>query len=133
MKKESTLYALLALYCATSFIHFAHNAQFLKDYPNMPAWLTPLQVYAVWLGEAMVGLVGVALARTRLRLLGVFLIGVYATLGFDGLGHYWLAPMSAHTVAMNLTIWAEVLAAAALLWAVVITLARHVRTASAPA
>ena len=42
--------ALLALYCAASFVHFWHNAEFLMESPNLPGWLTRVQVYAVRLG-----------------------------------------------------------------------------------
>jgi hypothetical protein len=41
-------------------------------------------------------------------------VAVYAALGLDSLGHYVLAPMSAHTVAMNSTILLDVTAAALL-------------------
>jgi hypothetical protein len=42
-------------------------------------------------------------------------VGIYGVLGLDGLGHYGLAPPSAHTSTMNLTIGLEVAAALALL------------------
>jgi hypothetical protein len=41
------------------------------------------------------------------RKLGLLVLAVYAVFGFDGLAHYSLAPMSGHTVTMNLTIWLE--------------------------
>ena len=109
------LLALMALYCATSLAHFVHNARFLADYPNMPAWLSPLQVMGAWLAVAAVGALGWLVTRSRWPLPGLLLIGAWAGLGFDGLAHYSLAPMSAHSLAMNLTIWSEVLAAALLL------------------
>ena len=109
------LLSLMALYCATSLVHFVHNAQFLADYPNMPAWLSPLQVMGTWLAITAVGVLGWAVTRTRWPLPGLLLIGAWAGLGFDGLAHYSLAPMAAHSLAMNLTIWSEVVAAARLL------------------
>lgn len=116
---------LLVLYCAASLAHFAHNAEFLGEYPNMPAWLSPFRVYAAWLGVTAVGLLGLWAARTRLQALGVALIAAYAALGFDGLAHYSLAPMSAHTFAMNFTIWFEVVTAAGLLVATSLFLLRR--------
>jgi hypothetical protein len=56
-----------------------------------------------------------ALLLRGFRAAGLALIALYALLGFDGLLHYLLAPLAAHSVAMNLTIWIEVAAAAALL------------------
>ena len=109
------LLVLLTLYCAASLAHFAHNAEFLDEYPNMPVWLSSLKVYAAWFGVTAVGLLGLLVAGTRMRGLGVLLIAVYAALGFDGLAHYSLAPRSAHTFAMNFTIWFEVATAAVLL------------------
>ena len=109
------LIVLMALYCATSLAHFVHNAQFLADYPNMPAWLSPLQVMGAWLAVTAVGVLGWLVTRTRWPLPGLLLIAAYAGLGFDGLAHYTLAPMSAHSLTMNLTIWSEVVAAALLL------------------
>ena len=101
-----TLLALVLVHAAASLVHFVHNATFLADYPNMPVWITPGGIYAVWLAEAAVGAAGVWLFL-RGRMIGLALIAIYAVLGFAGLDHYMLAPISAHTVAMNSTIWLE--------------------------
>ena len=101
-----TLLALVLVHAAASLVHFVHNATFLADYPNMPIWITPGGIYAVWLAEAAVGAAGVWLFL-RGRMIGLALIAIYAVLGFAGLDHYMLAPISAHTVAMNATIWLE--------------------------
>ena len=118
--------ALLTLYLCASLLHFAHNAEYLADYPNLPAWLTRLDVYLVWLGSAAVGIGGYALYRGGWRLAGLFLLGAYAAFGFDGLLHYARAPLAANSAAMNFTIWFEVLAAALLLLAVTMTVAHRV-------
>lgn len=110
------------IYCLASLVHFAHNAEFVSDYPNLPAWLTRSKVYLAWLAVTAVGAAGIVLLKLRFRLPGLVLIGVYAALGFAGLDHYWVAPVSAHSIAMNATIWFEVAAAAALLVAVVVLL-----------
>jgi hypothetical protein len=109
---------LLLLYLAASLLHFTHNAEYLADYPNLPAWLGRSDIYVVWAAEAAVGIGGYALYRMGQRLAGLLLIGLYAALGFDGLLHYTRAPAAAHTAAMNFTIWFEVVAAAILLVAV---------------
>ena len=101
-----SLLALVLVHAAASLLHFVHNATFLADYPNMPVWITPGGVYAVWLAEAAVGAAGVWLFL-RGRMIGLGLIAIFAVLGFGGLDHYVLAPISAHTVAMNATIWLE--------------------------
>ena len=101
-----TLLALVMTHAAASLLHFVHNATFLADYPNMPIWITPGGIYAVWLAEAAVGAAGVWLFL-RGRMIGLALIAIYAALGFAGLDHYMLAPISAHTLAMNATIWLE--------------------------
>ena len=103
---------LLLLYCVASLVHFAHNAEFLADYPNLPAWLTRVQVYAVWLGITALGVLGYCLRR---RFIGLVILAVYAAIGFDGLLHYTRAPFDSHTGTMNLTIWSEVMAAALVL------------------
>lgn len=113
---------LLLLYLAASLLHFTHNAEYLRDYPNLPDSLTRTSVYLAWCGQTLVGILGYLLYRWRRRLIGLALLGVYAALGFDGLLHYTQAPMEAHTTAMNFTIWFEVVAAALLL-AGVLTLA----------
>ena len=115
---------LLLLYLAASLLHFAHNAEYLPDYPNLPAWLDRADVYLVWLGLAAVGLGGYALYRGGWRLAGLILLGVYAVFGFDGLLHYTRAPSAAHTTAMNFTIWFEVAAAGLLLCAVVASMVK---------
>ena len=109
------LVLLLLGYGAASLLHFVHNAEFLAEYPNMPTWLTRAQVYGVWLGITAIGLAGCLLMRFGHRFAGLGVIAVYAAFGFDALAHYARAPLSAHTMAMNATIWLEVLAATLLL------------------
>jgi branched-chain amino acid transport system permease protein len=70
------LLVLLALYCTASLIHFVHNAEFVADYPNLPAWLTRSKVYLAWLAVTSVGVVGLVLVRLRLRVVGLFVIWV---------------------------------------------------------
>ena len=89
---------LFVAYAAASLLHYAHNAEFLSDYPNMPAWLSRTKVYSTWLALSA--------------------LGAYAAAGFDSLGHFALAPAAAHTAAMNATIWLEAGTAALLLAAV---------------
>ena len=121
-----SLVTLVLVHAAASLVHFAHNATFLADYPNMPAWLSPAGVYAVWLAQAAIAAAGVVLLL-RGRRIGLALIATYAVLGFAGLDHYVLAPMSAHTMAMNATIWLE-FASGLLLLAFVIGRIRSLRT-----
>ena len=109
---------LILIYCAASLLHFVHNAAYLRDYPNMPASLSSARISAAWCGITAVGVVGYWLRRVGYRVWGLVVIALYATLGFGGLAHYALAPASAHSLAMNLTIGLEALAAAALLIAV---------------
>ena len=109
------LLVLVLSHGVASLVHFVHNATFLADYPNMPAWITPGGVYAVWLGEAAIGAAGVILFLRGGTMIGRALIAIYAVLGFGGLDHYTLASISAHTLAMNATIWLETATAVLLL------------------
>jgi|RhiMetdeSRZDD1v2_1073273.scaffolds.fasta_scaffold20517_5 hypothetical protein len=109
-----SLFALVLIHAAASLVHFVHNATFLADYPNMPGWISPGVVYGVWLAQAAVGAAGVLLLL-RGRMIGLALIATYAVFGFGGLDHYTLASMSAHTFAMNATIWLEFATGALLL------------------
>jgi len=123
--ERAWLGGLLLLYLAASLLHFVHNAEYLADYPNLPAWLDRADVYLAWLGLAAIGAAGWALYLIGWRLAGLLLIGVYAGFGFDGLLHYTRAPFAAHTQAMNFTIWFEVAAAALLLLGVATLVARR--------
>lgn len=107
--------ALTAAYFFTSLGHFSHNAEFICEYPNLPAWLTRAQVYAVWAAITSVGVLGFFLIRKQYLAVGLMLVAIYAALGFDGLGHYAIAPLELHTLAANVTILSEVAAAALLL------------------
>jgi hypothetical protein len=109
---------LLLFYCAASFVHFAHNAEFLADYPNLPRWISRAGVYITWFAIFLIGLVGYLLFRSNRAVAGLALLALYTGQGFDGLLHYGYAPMASHTVGMNLTIWTEVVAAALALSAV---------------
>jgi hypothetical protein len=111
---------LIAAYFLTSLGHFAHNAEYLCEYPNLPAWLTRAKVYAAWLAITAVGLAGIILMKNKRVAAGLLLVAAYAVLGFDGLGHYAVAPMAHHTLGANITILSEVSAAALLLAATVL-------------
>ena len=119
------LLILLLVYSAASLFHYVHNAAFLNEYPNLPAWLSPVRVYVAWLGVTAVGLVGYVLVRGGYRFAGLVLIAVYGALGLDGLGHYGLAPLSEHTFTMNLTIWLEAVTALLVLIAVARSMVRR--------
>lgn len=108
------LAAVLAVALAT-LIHHVHNAEFLNEYPNMPAWLSPLAVYAAWTAATVVGISGYFAVRRGYARIGITLLALYACYALDGLGHYALAPLSAHTFAMNATIWIEAIAGGLLL------------------
>ena len=123
--ERNRLAVLLVVYLAASLLHFAHNAEFLSDYPNLPAWITRPGVYLAWAGMAFIGMGGLVLYRRGWQVRGLLLIGLYAAFGFDGLLHYSRAPFGAHTFAMNFTIWFEVAAAAGLLVAVAFALVKR--------
>ncbi|MEO8308679.1 MAG: hypothetical protein ABI616_11645 [Pseudomonadota bacterium] len=123
--KTWTLELLLGLYLGASLLHFSHNAEYVHTYPNLPAWVTRSSVYATWLGITAVGLLGYILYQHRQSWMGLLLLCLYAAVGLDGLLHYTLAPMAAHTHGMNVTIWFEVVVASALLSYLVFTARRH--------
>ncbi len=112
------LLALVLAYAAASLAHHVHNAAYLADYPNMPAWLTPAGVFAAWAGVTAVGVAGWLLVRRGYRIAGIGALALYAALGLYGLAHYGVAPPSAHTAGMNLTIWLEVATATLVLIAI---------------
>lgn len=115
MKSRHVSLPLLCLYTLASFLHFAHNGAMLDTYPNMPAWITSTGVYATWLCIAATGLTGYVLTRTGFESTGLIILALYALSGLDGLAHYALAPVTAHSFAMNFTIWFEVVTASLLL------------------
>ena len=110
-----TLRWLFALYAAATLLHFAHNAEYLTQYPNLPPSWSRAEVYVAWGGLMALGLLGFALYRSGARNLGLTLLGLYASLGYGGLLHYTRAPMTHHSSMMNVTIWAEAVAATLLL------------------
>ena len=126
---QKTLLILLLVYWAASLIHFIHNAELLPDYPNLPESWTRAGVYFVWIGMTLVGILGWFLLYRGYRTIGLLVLALYASLGLDSLGHYVVAPVSEHTVPMNVTILLEVGAAACVLVEVVRQLARQFRRA----
>ena len=124
-RRQLTLLVLALIYGAASFVHHAHNAQFLQQYPNMPAWVSAAGVYGAWFGTAALGVLGYMLLRGGNERGGILTLAIYGGFGFYGLAHYWIAPMWAHTLAMNLTIWCEVATAAMLLIGLGVVTARQ--------
>jgi hypothetical protein len=114
-RRNGALLLSVLLYCAASLLHFVHNGLYLRDYPNLPTSLTASDVYLAWLGVTAVGAAGYGLYLRGLRIAGLCVLAVYAVLGFAGLDHYMVAPVAAHSIAMNATIVFEVLAAIVLL------------------
>src|SRR3954468_6708699 len=112
---DALLLPLMLIYGAASLLHFLHNAVYLRDYPNLPLWLTAGGVMGAWIVEAGTGLVGYLLYTRVTRAGGFIAIAVYAAFGLAALDHYTVAPVSAHTVAMNLTILLEAATALGLL------------------
>ena len=104
------LWALLAVYFVASLAQFAHNAEFIAFYPNMPAWITRETVYLAWLAVCSLGVAGLIMCRLGWPAIGALLLAAYGAMGLDGLLHYTLALCSEHTLAPNLTIWFEVIA-----------------------
>lgn len=96
---------VLAVYCGASLIHFTHDATFIADYPNLPAWIA----------ITLIGVLGLIIFFGGFQKTGVLILAIYAAIGFDGLEHYTRAPIAAHTLAMNATIGFEVPAATVLL------------------
>ena len=113
--RTQPLLALLLVYGAASLVHFIHNAEFIAEYPGLPATWTRAGVYGAWLAMTAVGILGWILVSRRFERAGLLLLAVYAILGLDSLGHYVLASLSAHSMAMNATILLEVTAAALVL------------------
>ena len=103
----ASVWWLMAVYTLASLAHFAHNAEYIAFYPNMPTWITRATVYQAWLAVAGVGITGAALVLVGWPVAGAIFIAAYGGLGLDGLTHYTLALCSAHTLTANLTIWAE--------------------------
>lgn len=118
MNRAHGLLPLILIYGAASLVHFLHNAMYLGSYPNMPVWLTPFGVLASWLAVAGTAAIGCWLLGKGWTAVGLVAIALYAILGFAGLDHYAIAPVSAHSWAMNATIAIEVVTAACLLIAV---------------
>jgi len=122
--RSNLLLAFLVAYMVGSFIHHFHNAQFIDQYPNMPKGFPPAMAYVVWGAVTLVGLAGYYATRLGHELLGLLVLGVYAAYGLMVLGHYKLAPMSAHTIGANVTIGLELVTAILLLGAVAVRLVK---------
>lgn len=107
-------WALLTLYFIASLTHFAHNAEFIAIYPNLPVWMTRESVYRACLVVCVPGVLGLGLRSLGWMRSGALLLAVYGALGLAGLLHYTLALCGEHTLTTNLTIWFEVVTGAAL-------------------
>lgn len=108
------LLVLLLLAIGASALHYTHNAAFFDDYPNEPVWLSPQRIDLLWFVITPLGIAGYAWLCVGWRRLGFGALYLYSALGLAVLGHYWLAPPSAHTAMMNLTIALEAATAAVL-------------------
>lgn len=124
-RADQALPWLFLLYAAASFLHFAHNAEYLAQYPHLPSSWSRADVYLAWCVVSALGILGYVLYLRGRRLPGLSLLALYASLGFAGLLHYTRAPFGHHTTTMNITILAEAAAAASLFVNVVVLAARR--------
>ena len=120
--------AAVIAFAIASLVHFTHNAEYLREYPNMPAGWMRGHVYVAWIAMTLLGVSGWLVLQRGWRRTGLLMLAAYAACGLDSLGHYLLAPPSAHTFAMNATILIEV-GAAALVMLEVLKRARNAPTA----
>ena len=111
---------VVVLNLVASAIHYSHNAMYFDAYPNEPVWLSPGRIDLLWFVISPLALAGYWLWSRGHDIGGRLLLGGYALLGLGVLGHYWLAPLAAHTAAMNLTIVLEALMALVLLASILI-------------
>lgn len=125
-RTQPTLFALLLAYAAASLVHFVHNAELIADYPNLPASWTRTDIYLAWMAMTGVGLAGWFLVVRGYWRAGLLVLAAYALLGIDSLGHYVLAPLSHHSLAMNVTILLEVTAASLVLIEVLRQMAQRI-------
>jgi hypothetical protein len=114
-RAKRALPGLLILCAAVSFWHFAHNAEYLAQYPNLPSSWSRADIYVAWCCVTTLGVVGYLLYFRGNRVVGLTFLALYAVLGFGGLLHYTRSPLAHHSSMMNVTIWAEAIAAALLL------------------
>jgi hypothetical protein len=124
-----TLCRFAGLYFLASLLHFAHNAEYIAFYPNMPSWITRENVYLTWLAITGLGALAAALWLLGWRAAALLSMALYGLFGLDGLAHYTLALCAEHTLAANLTIWLEAASGVALAAVAVRQLARRRATA----
>jgi len=122
--RSKLLLALLMIHMSASLWHHIHNGAYADEYPNIPTGFPPAIAIVVWAVTTTVGLAGYYGVCTGRRLLGLATMGIYAAYGLLAFSHYTLAPMSAHTLVANATIWGEGVTAALLLSIVVMFVAR---------
>lgn len=113
--RSASLPWVLALYVAATLLHFAHNAEYLAQYPNLPDSWSRGEVYAAWGAVTALGVGGYGGYLLGYRRIGLTILGCYAALGFAGLLHYTRASIAHHSAMMNVTIWVEAVAGAVLL------------------
>ena len=130
IERDRRLSVILIVYAVASLVHFVHNAEFLAEYPNLPASWTRTGVYLAWVGLSAVGLAGWLMVSHGYQRVGLALLCAYALLGIDSLGHYAVAPFSAHTSAMNATIIMEVAMAMGLFVEAMRRIARNFRAST---
>jgi hypothetical protein len=114
-RSRAALPWLFVLCAAATLLHFAHNAEYLTQYPNLPASWSRAEVYAAWGALTGLGVFGFVLYTSGSRRSGRAILGAYALLGFGGLLHYTRAPLTHHSSMMNVTILTEALAGTLLL------------------
>ena len=110
-----TLLVIALVYLVASLGHFVHNAEYLEQYPNLPGWLTRKGVYLAWLAVTLPSIAALVAWAKGHPGLTFGLLAAWGALGYLGLDHYHVAPVSAHAFLANVSILFEVVAGSVLL------------------
>lgn len=100
----SHVWAIAALYGLCTFAHFAHNAEFLAYYPNLPDEFTREVIYLLWMGLSTVGMVALPVYMLGRCITALLLLALYGLLGLSCLAHYSVGAVDEHTLTANLLI-----------------------------
>ncbi len=87
-------------------IHYWDNYVHFDAYP-VPPWITPDRVWLAWVSLTMAGLIGLWLYGRQNYWLAYACLAVYALTGASTLGHYFYAPFSYFSAAMNAMILSD--------------------------
>ena len=108
-QSKTWLLVILIFNIASTSIHYADNAIFVREYPE-PEWITTSGVFITWVVMTSIGIMSYWLYSKQNFWLSYLLLSIYSVTGLSSPTHYLYGTLSQFSLKMHAFIWSDAFA-----------------------